>query len=336
MALMLEVQANPETNSHINSEIEILELDVISYENFIQNDPQALITLNTALSEKGIVGIKGIPEYLEKAKAFIQSAQEFNHLPEDIKLKCSPNRDLGECFLGYEVGKENFKRPDGKWVTDELKVSYYALVPNSPLNKWPLDMDLKTPYQELGDVMSKATEAVLQKINVLNDGLSVNGVPKVGRMLYYQKNNDTNTDNPFWCGSHCDHGLFTALLPASYFLDGQQIEEPIEAGLFVKTTKDGTFKKVIANDPDVLLFQVGEFSQLISNDKIKATEHRVHKAQGPIERYTMALFVDLPMDAVIYSTSELTNDERYGNGPGCSYKQWHEASLARYLVKDEN
>ena len=106
------------------------------------------------------------------------------------------------------------------------------------------------------------------------------------------------------------------------------MEEPIEAGLFIKTHADKTFKKVLS-DPDVLLFQVGEFGQLITNDAIQATEHRVHKANSAIERYTMALFFT-PKDAdiVIHSVSELTKDERYGGIPGapCTYLKWEEGS----------
>jgi hypothetical protein len=27
-------------------------------------------------------------------------------------------------FLGYEKGKDKFKRPDGKWVVDDLKINW--------------------------------------------------------------------------------------------------------------------------------------------------------------------------------------------------------------------
>jgi len=127
------------------------------------------------------------------------------------------------------------------------------------------------------------------------------------------------------------------LVPAFYFKDGEAVDEPIEAGLFVKAAGDAVFKKVVANDPEILLFQVGEFGQLITNDAIKATEHRVQKASEAIERYTMALFFDPPMETVIFSDSELTQDSRYGGPTGapCSYRQWHERSFDRYLVKEK-
>jgi isopenicillin N synthase-like dioxygenase len=145
-------------------------------------------------------------------------------------------------------------------------------------------------------------------------------------MLYYRESVEGAADNTFWCGSHFDHGLFTALIPAFYK----------EAGLFVRTHQDGIFKKVVASDLDVLMFQVGEFGQLITNDGIRATEHRVHKASGAIERYTMALFFDAPKDTVVHSTSELTSDSRYGGSKGIpfTYGHWSEESFKRYIASN--
>ncbi len=328
------------TENEIADDIEILELDVIAYEDFAADDTATLAALESALHEKGIVGIKGVPGYKEKALKYIESARAFSALPEEIKEAYSPNHSLGEMYIGYEKGKEKFKRPDGRWVIDDLKVSYYGLVPDSPLNKWPKEVDLKTPFQELGMLISKTGQAVMDKIGLLGSatGIRLDDAPRYGRMLYYRKSTEGSTDNPFWCGSHFDHSVFTGLLPAFYFVNGEPVAEPIEAGLFVKTTADGVFKKVLANDPDVLMFQVGEFGQLITNDGIRATEHRVHKASGAIERYTMALFFDPPMDAMVTSFSELTKDPRYGGmaGEPCSYRKWHEASFKRYIVTDED
>src|ERR1700674_204629 len=55
--------------------IEILSLDIISYEDFVQGDATALDVLKNALYEKGIVGIKGVPGYKEKVLKFIESAR---------------------------------------------------------------------------------------------------------------------------------------------------------------------------------------------------------------------------------------------------------------------
>jgi len=317
-------------------ETETLSLDVISYDLFIQNDRDTVATLVKALHEKGIVGIKGVPGYVEKVQKFVESSRLFCHLSDSVKESYAPNHDLGEMFLGYEKGKEKFKRPDGQWVVDDLKISYYAYVPENPQNKWPSEVDLKTAFQDLGKVMADTGQKVMEKINLIghSSGIFIDETPKIGRMLYYQKCAETNTDNPFWCGAHYDHGMFTAITPATYFVDGKEVPEPKEAGLFVKV--DGIFKKIQA-DPEVLMFQAGEFGQIVTNDTIKATEHRVHKAIGSqVERYAMALFFDAPMDTVVNSFSELTQDNRYGGKAGepCTYQQWHEESFKRYIVKD--
>ncbi len=314
---------------------EILSLDVINYESLMQEEAETMQILDRALLEKGIVGVRGIPGYKEKVLQLVEKARQFSALPEEVKEHYAPNHEAGDTFLGYERGKEKFKRPDGTWVVDDLKVSYYAFVPDEPRNKWPREVDLKSSFQEIGGLMSEMGETIMRKIGLVGTrtGLSIDGVPRVGRMLYYRKSVESEANNPYWCGAHFDHGLFTALLPATYFMNGEQIPEPAEAGLFVKVGE--TFKKVIADDPDVMLFQVGEFGQLMTDDAIHATEHRVHKAKGSVERYTLVLFFDAPMDIVIRSHSELTQDERYGGKAGepCSYQHWGDESFKRYIVK---
>lgn len=319
----------------VAEEIEVLPLDIVPYELFIQNDEKAIETLVSALYEKGIVGIIGIPGYEEKVQKFVDSSRAFCHLPEGIKESYAPKHDLGEMFLGYEKGKEKFRRPNGEWVVDDLKVSYYAYVPEHSQNKWPLEVDLKEAFQDLGTLMDEMGQKVMEKIHLVgpSNGIYVDETLKVGRMLYYQKNASTNVDNPFWCGAHYDHGMFTTIIPATYFIEGYQVPEPNEAGLFVKVK--GAFKKIQA-DPEVMMFQVGEFGQLVMNDVIKATEHLVRKASSScVERYAMALFFDAPMGTVINSFSELTQDARYGGNAGdpCTYQHWHEESFKRYLVE---
>lgn len=195
---------------------------------------------------------------------------------------------------------------------------------------------MKEPFQVLGQLMADTGELIMHKIGLLGNvtGFELEEDSRMGRMLYYRKSD--NNDNPYWCGAHFDHGLFTAILPAVYFVQGEQIPEPPEAGLFIRTSKEVPFKKVPAEDFDVMMFQVGEFGQLATDDGIRATEHRVHKAIGAIERYTLAVFYSAPMDIPIYSKSVLTNDARYGAniGEACTFRQWHEASFQRYVVKE--
>lgn len=313
-------------------------LDVISYEDFINNDPETLAILKEALYEKGIVGMKGVPNYSDKVRSFIQSAKEFTSLSEEKKMNYAPNHNNGDMFLGYEAGKERFKGPKGEWIVDDLKVSYYAFIPDKKENKWPVEVDLKKPFQELGSLMKEIGQEVMIKIGLIGANTNILKIAdySVGRMLYYRKDNERASKNPLWCGAHYDHGLFTALIPAYYFSDGNEICEPEEAGLFVKAHNQKEFQKVSSNDREILLFQVGEFGQLATNDLIRATEHRVNKAHEDVERYSLAVFFDVPMETIIHSSSILTQDERYGGkgGEPCSYEQWSERSFKRYHVNE--
>ncbi len=313
-----------------------LTLTIISYESFEKGDPTALSQLKRALLEEGIVGIKGIPMLQENVERFIESARAFSALPESVKNTYAPNRERGDLFLGYEEGKERFQRADGTWVVDNLKVSYYAFVPDHCSNIWPQKLWFKTPFLKLGTLMSEMGEKVMRAIELTGPATGVETAEnKVGRMLYYKNSEEGIENNPYWCGAHFDHGLFTSLLPALYFRDGSPVPEPEDAGLFVRKSDGEDFQKVEASGLDLMLFQVGEFGQLLSNDQIFATEHRVHKAKGAVERYTMALFFEPPLDTLVHSTSTLTHDARYEGCPGsaCTYQTWHENSFKRYLAK---
>jgi isopenicillin N synthase-like dioxygenase len=328
---------------------ELVPLTVISHTDFQIANWQTQNLLKDALLSHGIVGIRAVPGYKEKVHAFVQSLKQFHALPEETKRKYAPTNAIHEPtgeydFLGYEIGKEQFKRPGGSWVVDKLKTSFYGKVPAAPYNKSPSEVDLESRFQEIGHLMQEVGEAMMEMIGLTggNSPISLDS-SHVGRMLYYSKRAnerasgeappDVDADCPLWCGAHFDHGIFTALLPAVYFDPaGNQIPEPEEAGLFVRISDEGDFKKVAADDPDVMLFQVGEFGQLATNDGIRATEHRVHEARDSIERYTMALFFAAKPECVVTSKSVKAKDSRYGTEASCDYNRWHTQSLARYKV----
>lgn len=320
--------------------IEVLDLDVIQYEDLVGKTPSQMEVMKRALHEKGIVAVKGIPGYAKKARAFIEEARSFAVLSDPEKQKCSPDRSnpSQDTTIGYEIGVEKFKRPDGSWMIDDSKSSYYAYVPDRPVNLWPEEGSLKTAYLDIANLMFEMANKVLEAADIIGNGtIPLDSLFSRGRMLHYLKQSDETMTNPYWCGAHFDHGIFTALLPAYYYAEGVQVSEPEEAGLFVRKDANDVYKKVVANDLELMLFQVGEFAQLASDDAIRATEHRVHKAKGGIERFTMALFLNALEDLTITSRSVLTSDSRYGGKAGepCTYGAWEKATLDRYRVKKE-
>lgn len=92
---------------------EPLALDIISYEAFVSEDPEALNLLKTALLKQGIVGIRGIPGYKEKVTKFIETAREFSALPEETKETYAPNRAFRRDIL--RLRKRQGKIPAPRW-----------------------------------------------------------------------------------------------------------------------------------------------------------------------------------------------------------------------------
>lgn len=317
-----------------------MELDIITYQDLI--DPTNVTAhqkLETALLQKGIVGIKGIPDYEEKVQNYIHAARQFLALDEVVKQRYAPNRDTGDTE-GYEAGAEKFKNRNGEWQVDDKKVSYYAYLPASSTNKWPSEMEFRAPYMALGELIFATGKKILDILG-LNETKSLKHELLTGhcRMLHYRKESDATFENPDWCGKHFDHSLFTGLLPAHYFCDGKEINEPAEAGLFIKPTNGTDYEKIHADDKSVLLFQVGEFGQLLSHDRIRATEHIVKKAKGGIERLTFALFFCPDETTEVKPESTLTEDARYIENKlidgRIRYGDWSRASFDRYRVQTE-
>ena len=312
-----------------------MKLDIFNYEE-LQGPRQSHSDqhLQACLMQKGIVGIERVPNFEACSAAYINAARQFAALPTEIKARYAPRHDLGST-AGYELGAEQFKNAEGLWQTDNYKASYYAHVPNQPNNQWPTEVDLKTPYLALGQLILAVGKEILNRVGI-NDkvGLDQVKLTAYGRMLHYHMHHDADAANPNWCGAHLDHGVFTGLAPAHYFRDGVPVAEPDAAGLYVMPTDTDAYQKFSANRADVLLFQVGEFGQLLANDRIRATRHLVRKAPDGFERFAFALFFSPADETRVQSTSVLTQDARYrdnadGNG-AIRYAQWQDSSYARY------
>ncbi|WP_419420805.1 2OG-Fe(II) oxygenase family protein [Legionella sp. D16C41] len=312
-----------------------MEIDIISYEQLI--DPTFLAAnLEEPLLKKGIIGISHVPNFQSIYREYIQVARKFSLLREAIKKQYAPDLEAG-LTEGYEIGAEWFKNSEGEWQIDEQKASYYAYVPDNSLNKWPTELDLKTAYLKLGELIFTTGKKLLTKIG-LDESNNINHelLQGYGRMLHYQKAQSSVQSHNDWCGAHYDHGLFTGLVPAAYFKNGKEIDEPESAGLYIMPTNALSFEKVRLPNKAVLLFQVGEFAQLISHDRLKATKHMVQKAPAGIERYTYALFYNPDEALTIKSDSELNRDKRYTDYQDkdgfINYKNWAIASLKQYQV----
>src|SRR5262245_33353131 len=131
----------------------LVKLDIISFNDL--NDTkniEVIFHLKNALFQKGIVGIRDVTEFENKSRTYIKAARMFALLNDFVKQQYTPNRDAGNTE-GYELGAERFKNKDGIWQVDDKKASFYAFVPDCVRNTWPLEVDLRTPYLELGELI---------------------------------------------------------------------------------------------------------------------------------------------------------------------------------------
>lgn len=285
------------------------------------------------LHEFGFIAVRGVPGFIESRAEFLTSAQEFTALSDDLKDQCTTSK---EHCAGWAMGVETF---NGK--TDTYKGSYYAAIgddnPRVGDNVWPLQNQwdqaeqFKNAYLTLATLMFETGKEILPLIGLNNENLKA-----LGRMLHYARPPKTDTHqndtdgNPNWCGVHRDHGYFTALIPSLFVRDGQPVKKPAGSGLHIYDWE------VVVPD-DVMMFQVGEAAELISDGKIKATPHHVKKAYGGLERFTLALFMDTPFEVEMRVSDPDNIDPEYKSRftQGMTYGKWSEESYKRYKVEDE-
>lgn len=263
-----------------------------------------------AFHDKGIIGIRGVPGFVEAYENFIKSAQNFVRLPKEKRDQYTPSDFY---WRGWSYGVESFNQ-----VTDAFKGSYYVKFPEEHAdvpNIWPSQdvPDFKKHYLKLVEIIFRMG----QEINPLL-GIHIKDLTSVARMLYYGPIKDSKAVE--WCGEHRDHGLLTGLCPGTYLYEGQRVPSPKGTGLFIRGEETSA-------PEDVLLFQIGEVAELITNGGVTATEHEVRKAVGGYERYNLALFMAPLADYKIESTLEKYNDRFF---QGMLYRDWNSRSLAKY------
>jgi isopenicillin N synthase-like dioxygenase len=266
--------------------------------------------ITQAFHDKGIIAIRGVPGFDKAYEDFLNASRQFISLTEEQQAKYTPEDAYSR---GWSYGIETFNG-----VRDAFKGSYYAAYPEKVAhapNIWPTQdvPEFQHAYLNLVKIIFNMGKEVLPLINI-----AIKNNFSVTRMLYYGP-----VDNPKaveWCGEHRDHGLITGLCPGTYFLNGKKVLQPPKTGLFVRGEE-------VSVSNDVLLFQIGEVAELITNGAVTATEHEVRKAIGGYERYNLAVFLVPSFTYKIKSTLTKYND-RFS--PGMSFADWNDRSYAKY------
>lgn len=127
--------------------------------------------------------------------------------------------------------------------------------------------------------------------NIIKKGRS-----HVGRMLHYFPYENKGSAEDDWCGWHNDHGSLTALTSALYTdANGKEITFPVKTGGLYAKNRFAEMAK-ISIPKDMLAFQLGESTQILSGGYLEATPHCVVRsdelAGTGVGRNTFALFLE--------------------------------------------
>ncbi len=266
--------------------------------------------LNQSFHDKGVVGLRGVPGFEKAYEAFLQSSRQFIGLSHEQRAAYTPSDSYSR---GWSYGIETFNN-----VTDAFKGSYYTKYPEdhaTVTNIWPTtDLpEFKQNYLDLVKVIFEMGKELLPLMDI-----PLKDVTSTARLLYYGPIHNPKAVE--WCGEHRDHGLITGLCAGTYYLEGKRVPHPSGTGLFIRGEE--------VDVPDnILLFQIGEVAELVTNGAVTATDHQVRKAIGGYERYTLALFINPRPNYVMNSTLTKYND-RFS--PGMTFEEWDQRSYAKY------
>ncbi len=271
----------------------------------------------------GYIAVEGVPGFADAYQRYLGFMRQFIDLPPEEQAKYTPSNYGAR---GWSRGVEVF---NGK--CDTFKGSFYAAIPDDASNIWPEESltGFKEAYLDVATLVLNVGREILPLVGFTQ---SVKGL---GRGLHYKSVSGSEDDgNPNWCGNHRDHGVFTCLCPEVYFdEEGNIVDRPEGAGLYIES-------KPVAPRRDIMLFQMGEVMELMTNGAVRATDHLVKKAFGP-ERYALAVFAD-PEEEVIINFSDSSVIEKYKDRlteediahGSVSFAAWNDRSLAKYNPKE--
>ncbi len=272
----------------------------------------------------GYIAIEGVPGFQEAYEQFLEQARRFVALPAEEQAKCTPSDYFAR---GWSRGVEALV-PGQK---DTYKGSYYAWVPDQAFNPniWPEAVpQLEPAYRAITEKMLAVGKEVLAMMGVEQESRGL------GRMLHYKAIPEGEDDgNPNWCNIHRDHGALTVLCPEVYYKNGERVSRPEGGGLYIEG-------KPVSPPTNIMLVQMGEVIELLSNGAVRATDHYVGKPKHceGCERFALALFLDPIGDFVIRCTHPEVRAKYADRFPlsedSITYEEWGNRSLAKYNPKN--
>ena len=269
----------------------------ISFKDLTNTDNDVLEFLTTSLENNGFFVINQHPVDLDLIKRVFKLAEEMFDLPYETKKKYhvpGSNGARGYTPYGIETAL-NEKVADQKEFWHQGSTTNNSLIPNIYIDEIANFDDLDVLYKEfenMGIEILKAFKNFKLDYNADISDAAKNG-NSILRLIHYPP---TDGSNEYRARAHNDVNLITLLIGGN------------EAGLEAQDKK-GNWVECNCDENEIIC-NIGDMLEIISNDKLNSTPHRVvSKGNEEKSRYSIPFFLHPRPEIMLNSEKTLTADQ---------------------------
>ena len=272
-------------------------IPTISFKDLTNTDNDVLEFLTTSLENNGFFVINQHPVDLDLIKSVFKLAEEMFDLPYETKKKYhvpGSNGARGYTPYGIETAL-NEKVADQKEFWHQGSTTNNSLIPNIYIDEIANFDDLDVLYKEfenMGIEILKAFKNFKLDYNADISDAAKNG-NSILRLIHYPP---TDGSNEHRARAHNDVNLITLLIGGN------------EAGLEAQDKK-GNWVECNCDENEIIC-NIGDMLEIISNDKLNSTPHRVvSKGNEEKSRYSIPFFLHPRPEIMLNSEKTLTADQ---------------------------
>ena len=272
-------------------------IPTISFKDLTNTDNDVLEFLTTSLENNGFFVINQHPVDLDLIKRVFKLAEEMFDLPYETKKKYhvpGSNGARGYTPYGIETAL-NEKVADQKEFWHQGSTTNNSLIPNIYIDEIANFDDLDVLYKEFENMGIEILKAF--KNFKLNYNADISDAAKNGnsilRLIHYPP---TDGSNEHRARAHNDVNLITLLIGGN------------EAGLEAQDKK-GNWVECNCDENEIIC-NIGDMLEIISNDKLNSTPHRVvSKGNEKKSRYSIPFFLHPRPEVVLDAEKTLTANQ---------------------------
>ena len=269
----------------------------VSFHDLVSADKEVIDYLTSSLNKVGFFVINKHPINKSLIKDTFSLTEELFNLPFDVKNKYhmpGTNGARGYTPYGIETAL-NEKVADQKEFWHQGSTSNKDLLPNlyiDELSNFTLLDDLYIEFEKMGNQILQAFTNFNIDFNADISDCATNG-NSVLRLIHYPAIEEIN---PHRARAHNDVNLITLLIGGN------------EAGLEAQD-KAGNWIECNCDDGEIIC-NIGDMLEIISNEKLTSTTHRVvTKNNSNRARYSIPFFLHPRPEIILNKNTKITADE---------------------------